>query len=352
MTELFSKKLKMARRMRMLSMDDLVALTDCTLSKQSISKYERGLMMPKPQTLLILAKALRIPVDYFSKPTICLSRMNYRTKGEINDAMRESISAIAHDIIERYTQIEKILDSCPSFTNPLQRVSATTFAETEAAASILRSKWQLGTHPIPSVCHLLETFGIMIIEHHIDSNEFLGFSAFINGARPVILINSANHTVERKRFTILHELAHLLLFSGRKPKEYAEPEEKLCERFASAVLCPAPVLASELGERRSTFTLSELINIRQKYGISIAAIIHRCHDTGIISADYYNHVYDNYINHNRMETGWGAYPIPEDTARRHRLLKHAIAEQIITKDEALELGYIEGAKNSPEVIWN
>lgn len=342
----------MARRMRMLSMDDFVALTNYKISKQSISKYERGLMMPKPQTLHILAKALRVPVEYFSKPTICLSRINYRTKGEINNAMRESISSIAHDIIERYIQIEQILDLRPSFINPLQRISATTYAEIETAACILRKKWQLGTHPIQSICHLLETFGIMIIEHHIDSNEFLGFSAFINGVRPVVLINSANHTVERKRFTILHELGHLLLFTARIPKEYTEPEEKLCERFASAVLCPASVLASELGVRRNILTLSELISIKQKYGMSIAAIIHRCHDTGIISTEYYNHVYDNYINHNRIETGWGVYPIPEDTARRHRLLKHAIAEQIITKDEALELGYIEGAKNSPEVIWN
>ena len=64
------------------------------------------------------------------------------------------------------------------------------------------------------------------------------------------------------------------------------------------------------------------------YGISIASQVHRAHDLAIISDRVYNKWYDDYINKNKMEEGWGGYPINE-VADRLELL----AERIITEKE-------------------
>ena len=68
MEEVFSKRLKSARVMQGLSMDALCARMDNIISKQSISKYETGKMMPDSTVLIALANALQVSVDYLFRP--------------------------------------------------------------------------------------------------------------------------------------------------------------------------------------------------------------------------------------------------------------------------------------------
>ena len=340
MDEQFCRKLKMARRMRGLSMDELVQLMGGAISKQSISKYERGLMVPRPQHMSLLIRALRITDEYFKRRVAELSNVNYRCKGFISASYTEEVECYVNEIVSRYLDIEGVLNIYPEFRNPLGRVKARTYADVEKAAMLLRDKWCLGMHPIPSVTNLLETFGVMIVEHDIDKTEVLGLSANVNKKRPVIVVSTrSNNTAERKRFTMLHELAHILLFQKKPSGVLEASEERLCERFAGTVLCPPSVLIKELGERRKTYALDELVSIRERYGISVAAIVHCCKDVGIISEQYYNHLYDNYINRNKMEEGWGKYPILERTDRFKLLVQRAVAEGILIDDD------IEHAEN-------
>lgn len=65
MKEIFAKRLKSARLMKGLSMDDLVSAMDNSISKMAISKYENGLLAPNSTILIALSKALNQPVDYF-----------------------------------------------------------------------------------------------------------------------------------------------------------------------------------------------------------------------------------------------------------------------------------------------
>lgn len=48
---ILSTRLREARRMRKLSMDKLVELADFVVTKQSLSKYERGIMRPHANVL-------------------------------------------------------------------------------------------------------------------------------------------------------------------------------------------------------------------------------------------------------------------------------------------------------------
>ena len=348
------KRLWMARRMRGLSMDELVKLMNGAISKQSISKYERGVSSPRPHHLQLLMTALGITEEYFNRETVKFTNINYRCKGDISDSQKEHIECRIREKVERYLEIENSLNIYPEFKNPLSRIKATTLSDIEKSASLLRDKWQLGTHPIYSISHLLETYGIMVVEMGIDCTELLGFSAIIDNKRPVIVINiKANQTIERQRFTMLHELCHILIFIKNMAESLELDEERLCERFAGTFLCPNSILTRELGEKRTTFALDELISIRERYGISIAAIVHCCKDIGIITEQYYNYVYDNYINKNKLETGWGEYPIKEHTNRFSRLIQRAIAEGIITQNEIaeIEIGAIS-INDKNRIVWD
>ena len=61
----FSIRLREARLMMKLSMDKLVARTNGAITKQSISRYEKGIMRPKRDVLRAIAQALNISEEYF-----------------------------------------------------------------------------------------------------------------------------------------------------------------------------------------------------------------------------------------------------------------------------------------------
>ena len=68
MKQIFSQRLKSARLMNGLSMDSLCEKINNIVSKQSISKYEKGIMMPESTILIALSKALNVNVDFFFRP--------------------------------------------------------------------------------------------------------------------------------------------------------------------------------------------------------------------------------------------------------------------------------------------
>ena len=68
MEQVFSQRLKSARIMKGYSMDVLCEQMGNSVSKQSISKYETGKMMPDSTVLIALSNALSVSIDYFFRP--------------------------------------------------------------------------------------------------------------------------------------------------------------------------------------------------------------------------------------------------------------------------------------------
>lgn len=333
METILPNRLKVARKMRGLSMDALSQKIDGLVTKQAISKYEQGKMQPSDFVLKMLAKVLEMPISYFYKQRIAIGPVNFRVDPRVPAKSSTQMVSIAQDKIEHYLDIEDILAISSEVYNPIRGISIHSAEDVEAAAVKLRVKWQLGNLPIFSIYDMLECQGVKLVEFEAGITSVLGFSCLVNDSIPLIVINlSANHTTERKRFTAIHELGHLFLRFSKDIDESAK--ERLCHLFAGAVLCPAHVFRKELGESRKVLTLDELISLRCRYGISIAAAVHRAKDLKIISESYYNDIYNRYINANRLEQGWGTYPIEEHTDRFDRLLHRCVAEGFLTVEEA------------------
>lgn len=64
----FGARLKNARVINGMSMDDLCAKMNNLVSKQTISKYESGKMLPNSTNLIALANALNVRPDYLCAP--------------------------------------------------------------------------------------------------------------------------------------------------------------------------------------------------------------------------------------------------------------------------------------------
>ena len=333
MKEIFSRRLKSARILAALSQDELVEKMGNIVSKNAISKYERGQMIADSRILLALSKALNVKPDYFFHPfTVAIENVEFRKKQRLSVKEVNSIKQNVTDFIERYLEIEQFLDIATSFNNPVNDIVISTIEDIEKAVLKVREEWELGLNAMSNVIALLEDKEIKVIE--IDAPvEFDGLSGWADGKIPIIVINK-NYNVERKRLTALHELGHLILNFHKAVSN--KEKENFCFQFAGAMLIPEPTLRQELGDKRSHILMPELIAIKETYGISIQAIMARAKGLGIISETRFVD-FCKWISRNRTEEGYGAYKGYEHACRFKRLIYRAAAEEIISLSKAANL---------------
>lgn len=286
--KVFARRLKQARILKKISMDQLVSSIGGVVSKQAISKYESAKMMPNSNVLAALAIALDVDPDYFFRPfTFDLNefQVSFRKKSNTSAKDVNALKVRIQDEVERYLEIEEILgkDKCVVCQSEGEPLSTPT--QMREVANRLRDDWHLGYDAIGNVQDMLEDHGIKVIRTEAPEG-FDGVSGVVNGKDYIIVLNKVQTHVERRRFTALHELGHLL-YNGRFSQHVTVREkEKLCDAFASEMLLPSRVLRSVFspGEKIST---SEVRRLQVVYGISFDAIMHKLNEIGIVSDSKY-----------------------------------------------------------------
>jgi Zn-dependent peptidase ImmA (M78 family) len=289
-------------------------------------------------------------VDYFFRENkIQLGEVDFRKKSKLNNKKIIQIKEFALDYLGRYFEIENILNKNIPFTNPIPDSNKiSNHNSIEIAANHLRKEWKLGINPIPNIIEMLEERGIKLIE--IDSvDEFDGFSTYVQNT-PIIVINQNLDTV-RKRFTTLHELAHLLLDFNSSLSE--KELERYCHSFAGAFLLPEEALSRYLSKSRSKFAIEELIEIKEYFGISVQAIVYRLFNLDYIPDRSLKEFFIN-LRKNRLqdEKDWGSYKGEESSSRFERLVYMAVSEEIISLSMAAQLlnRDLESFRNSLKLI--
>lgn len=345
--QLFAQRIKNARVMYGLTLDELCEKMGNLVSKQSISKYEKGVMMPENNVIVALAKALNVNLEYFFRPLSSINKVEFRKKSTLSVKKQEQVKECVRDITERYITIEQLLGINISFQNPIEDIVVEDCDGVENVVRELRKGWWTGLRNLSNVVELLEDKGIKVLMVDFDMS-FEGLSAWVNDNEfPVVVINR-NMSVERIRFTAMHELGHLLL---NIPSELPDKEkEKICHRFANAMLLPKEALIEEVGNKRRGIALPELIAIKEQYGISVAAVLMRMRDLGIINNSYYKNFYISHISKDRQEEKLGGYKGVEESNRFMMLLNRAVAEEVVTMSRAAELSNVKLATFRSEYL--
>lgn len=284
----FAQRLKQARILKQLSMDQLVSAIGGLVSKQAISKYESGKMMPGDDVLCALCVALGVEPDYFYRPfTFDLNefQVSFRKKSDTSAKDVKALKVQIQDEVERYLEVEEILGRGKEPAPRMEGEPLTRPEQMRALANRLREDWDLGFDAIGNVQDVIEAHGIKVICTDAPQG-FDGVSGIVNGKDYIVVLNKRQEHVERRRFTALHELGHLLFDKRFSPSLTLREKEKLCDAFASEMLLPSRVLKNIFtpGERIST---SEVRQLQMVYGISFDAIMHSLHDNGIINDSKY-----------------------------------------------------------------
>jgi len=334
----FGIRLKLARKMAGMSLQELADALENKITKQSLSKYEMGLMNPTSEVLMAIAKTLKTSPDYFIKQgQIELGQIQFRKKTALLKKHEESIIEKARDYFERYVEIENLLSIKNTFENPLENFKITNREEVEEAAHKLRQYWELGNNPISNIVNMLELKGIKIFLID-DVEEIDGFAAFSSTGIPIVVINIRDKSLERIRFTIIHELAHLLLKFSEAINSISKEVEKLCHYFSSCFLLPSKKLIEMIGgNNRDYISIKELIAVKEYYGISIRAIVHRLKELTVITPSYYQRWVIWLSKKYGQKDEPGNYKGEEKSSVLEQLINRALSEDLISLSKAASL---------------
>ena len=338
---MFGERLKLARKKAGFSLRKLSEALNGKVSAQSIGKYERGEMMPSSGILMQLTDVLDVSLEYLMSEQVAeLKEIEFRKLSGVTATKRAQVEAVVIEKLERYLAIEEILD-IDSFRWDQQQFGKRFVGkenEGEVVAEDLRAEWKLGIDPIPNITALLENLGIKVVFIDLPKNvsglTCLARKPNQNLTLPVIVANE-DMTLERRRFTLAHELGHRLI-DAESPVDH----EKAANVFAGAFLVPKDHLIREVGRYRNALAFKEFVRLKRRYRVSAATLLLRLKEVDIIDQSTLSYAFQTYAKGWRssepypLESGKDKYELP----RRFELLCYrALAEKLISPSKACEL---------------
>ncbi|WP_437480662.1 ImmA/IrrE family metallo-endopeptidase [Sorangium sp. So ce1014] len=286
-THLFSPtRLTLARELRGLTKAELASRIQKTPA--AVGQFEAGRAKPEAKTVAAMALALGVPVGFFAyrpgaTPLMTAEECHFRSLRAASQRERRRVLAAGVLLCDLVTELEEEIEF------PHEQVSsaactATTAEDIEQCAAAVRRHWGLGLGPIPNIVKLLESKGIIVTVVPKTCREIDAFSAW-HTRRPIIFL--VDHTEpSRVRYDAAHELGHLVMHVDVTP---GSPElERQANRFAAAFLLPRE---SFLPECPGWLNWDHFYELKQRWRVSVQALVRRAYDLGRISEATYRRAF-------------------------------------------------------------
>ncbi|MGW3628186.1 helix-turn-helix domain-containing protein [Streptomyces sp. NPDC000880] len=263
--------LQLARESRGLSQSKLASMAG--ISQAALSKAENSVGPLSPERLAVIADVLGYPQELFNWPDepvgLGPSGFYHRKQSGLGKTALQRIEAEVNLLLMQMRRLEASVDIEPFYRLPV--LDADEY-EPEDAAARVRASWMVPDGPVPDVIRTVERAGIIVVRRDLESPKISGLSVRPPNSLPVIILNEGM-SATRERFTILHELGHLVMH--QMPSDDGERE---ADRFASEFLMPARLVGPHL----KGMTIQRAVQLKQYWKASMAAIIRTAHVLGRI----------------------------------------------------------------------
>lgn len=250
-------------------------------TQPKISQLEHGTYMSS-ELVDAIAEATQYSRGWFERgplPDMPTGSLRFRKQASSRGRDDERVIAHVRQAIEVIEEFSGLPQAPPVRLQPVPREAIQDPAEIEDVAQSVRRDLGVGiSDPIPHLVRAVERAGVAVIGSVVDIEKHGGASYWPDYplGRPIICV-SRGMSGDRQRFTVAHEVGHLVLhqFRNLEPRR-AEPE---AHRFAGALLIPKDAALESIA---APVTLRTLAQVKSRWGISIAALIKRCLDLHII----------------------------------------------------------------------
>lgn len=329
---MLGRNIKKYRLLSGLSLREMANKLD--VSHQTIKKYEDDVLTPNSTKLIEIARLLNVKitdlVNNYDVPT--LKYTNFRKNTSLGSKKEKGLHMLIADEIAKYLEILNMADEVYSFDNSKWSFDVEKFENIEKIAISVRKL--LGVSDVCALDNLtdkLEDNNFLILE--IDFEEkFDGFCEHVNDLAFIILSSKG---YERNRFTLAHELGHLILNFKENLDE--KEVERYCDYFASCLLMPENAIKRELemGQRKilNNVSLNEILLLAKEYQVSLNAVIMRLSSLSIIDDNKKRNLFIT-LSKTGLRTKQLKF-IDEHPTRKNKIIFRLEAENIISKDEVI-----------------
>lgn len=248
--------------------------SEAGVSQGYLSKGENGLIDVSGERLEAIARTLRYPVDFFvqQEHTAGVEALFHR---RLRSVKASDLKQIQAQINVTRVQVKRLMRGIAvDAPYAFPRLDVDEVGGPERAAQLVRRAWVLPLGPVINVVRTIEAAGGVVVPISISTDKISAAAQWPpDEDRPYFFVNAA-HSGERQRFSLAHEIAHMVLHA------YPEQEqEEQADRFASEFLMPEAEIRPQLKGR---LNVARLIDLKRYWRVSMAALIRRAGQLGIL----------------------------------------------------------------------
>lgn len=282
-------RLKSARKYRGKTIVELA--DEVGVSKQAISQYENGTIVPAFEILFKITNTLKFPQDYFYESD-CINVKLGNTYFRASSRMSKKEEGIQKEKSVLVGKIFNLLCEYIDFPK-LNLPDIDPELSIEEKAMRVREYWGLGEEPIQDIIYVLEKNGIVITSMNTDTENVDAYSQRqdINGkAHYIIVLGNDKRSAARRQFSAAHELGHIIMHDAFLELDYLSREEQRnieneAHKFASAFLLPQNAFTKDI--KAYPTNLNYYIQLKKKWRTSISAMLVRANNLGVLTYSSY-----------------------------------------------------------------
>jgi Zn-dependent peptidase ImmA (M78 family) len=306
-------RVKQARELNRLTQKSLA--DSIGLKQSAIAQIESGRVQPSEHALQGIAFQTAFPLQFFRQPDAVefpLGTLLFRAKAEMSARERNEARQLARTVYEEFSYLRH-------FVRKSQMTLPRVDESPSRAATITRSSLGLSPDsPIGNLIRSVERAGVVVIALPKELKNRDAFSAWVADSEliPVVVLSKTN-VGDRLRFSIAHEIGHLVLHHSIKAD--SRQLERESDQFAAELLLPEEAMKREM---LRPITITSLASLKPRWKVSIQTLARRAFDLGYITERQYR-----YLMQQISRRGWRTrepFPVESEKPRAFRKMAELV----------------------------
>ena len=246
------------------------------ISQGYLSKAENGLQEMASGKLESIAAVLEYSPDFFYGK-IAVQGVDALFHRKLKTTPVTKLRTAQAEINIRRMQILRLLQGVTiKSEHTFPRIDAEEAGGAVEVARLVRRHWQIPHGPIQSMTKVLEAAGGVVVPMSFATPKVSAAVLWPDtDDRPLFFVNE-EHNSERQRFSLAHELAHVVMHRTVDPEW-----EQEADSFAAEFLMPAREIKPQL--EGAKLTLARLMDIKHYWKVAMSAVAKRAKDLGAIT---------------------------------------------------------------------
>ncbi|MBL9085458.1 MAG: XRE family transcriptional regulator [Planctomycetales bacterium] len=300
------------------------------VTQGQVSRWEDGLRVPSAQEVEKLAQHLQFPVAFFFQADVLYGFGTCCMYHRKRQSLPIGTLNMIHDRINIMRMgIGRLLKNSQAILpEQFVRMDRDDYESPAKIAALLRATWQMPHGPVKCLVEWVERAGGIVVPFRFGTKKLDAVSQWPRGMPPLFFVNTES-PADRWRFSLAHEVGHIVMHATPSPDAETEADE-----FASEFLMPEREVRADLHE----ITVAKGLRLKHKWRVSMQALIRRAKDLGVITQSKYTSLFA-YLSKLGYRTREPADIAPEEPTTLSALLNHHTAALGYSRTELAEMTF-------------